>query len=121
MKSIEEIGNIQWGSADGRATLIKDMAIGHLVNCINWIQKNPKNYANHPTIYQELEEFAKHKAFLLFLNKQPYPLKTGERWVVYDPANGKIGIIKPPPEYIDYVKEHYKDEACFKHYFDRDY
>lgn len=121
MKSIEEIGNIQWGSADGRHLLIKDMEIGHLVNCINWVEDHPKNYSKHPYLYEELEEFAKHRAFLLFLDRQPYPLKADGRWFVYDPATDKKGIIKPPQEYIDYVKEHYADSPEFIKYFDRGY
>lgn len=121
MKSIEEIGNISWGSADGRSTLIKDMNVGHLVNCINWIQDHPEKFSRHPNLYQELEEYAKHKAFLLFVDKQPYPLKSNDRWFVYDPANNKLGVIKPPQEYINYVKEHYKDTEIFQNYFDRGY
>lgn len=121
MKTIEEIGNIQWGSADGRNLLIKEMTLGHLVNCINWVQDHPINYSKHPYLYEELEKFAKHRAFLLFLEKKPYPLKHNDRWFVYDPKSDKMGVVKPPQEYIDYVKENYKDEPAFKKYFERGY
>lgn len=112
---IEDIGNINWGTANGKRILVKDMELGHLVNVLNWIYKHKKDYK--PELYGQLEEYAKHISFFLFVDKKPYPYKKGNKWYIFDTSSGKLIHEKPPEEYIKYIKEHHADNPRFKGYF----
>lgn len=119
IKTIEQIGNIEWGSVDGRVTKIKDMDVGHLVNCINWIKKHPENFKNPIKLHAELESYAKYISFFLFCDKKSYPLKNEQngKWYIFNVESGKTEVHVPPKEYLDYVKENCQDMDEFADYF----
>jgi len=117
--SIEQIGNMLWESADGRTHRIKDINCGHLVNILNWINDHPDNYEDSEGLYDDLEKYAKHIAYFLFCEKKAYPLKNDKngRWYLFNPSSKKHTIQPPPPEYIEYVKENFRDNKNFEKYF----
>lgn len=91
-----------WYSADGRKVKIKDMAIGHLVNVINWVTDNEESYQAGVKTLMEAE--AEYRQLILFAEGKAYPQVVKGRWVLIDPITGKKGIIPPPKEYQDRVK-----------------
>lgn len=91
-----------WRSADGRQVKIKDMAIGHLVNVINWVTDNKNSYPADVRPLMEAE--VEYRQLTLFAEGKAYPQLVKGRWVLIDPVTGKKGIIPPPKEYLDKVK-----------------
>jgi hypothetical protein len=92
-----------WYSADGRSVKIKDMTIGHLVNVINWVSDNKDSYPMS-TLDVMIAE-AEYRQLTLFAEAKAYPQVINNRWVLIDPKTGKKGIIPPPKEYLDSVKD----------------
>jgi hypothetical protein len=92
-----------WRTADGRSVPIKDMDLGHLVNVINWITDNPASYTANTKHLMVAE--AENRQPTLFAQGKPYPQQVDNRWVIVDPATGKTGIVPPPKEYLDSVKD----------------
>jgi hypothetical protein len=91
-----------WRSADGRQIKIKDMDIGHLVNVINWVIDNKNSYPD--SIRDLMVAEAQYRQLTLFAEGKAYPQRIDNRWVLIDPVTGKKGIIPPPKEYLDNVK-----------------
>lgn len=69
-----------WGVADGREILIKDLALDHLVNIINWVKDRPKQY--NPELYPLLEQEANYRKTIQFAAGLLMPTK-GEDGVWY--------------------------------------
>ena len=93
---------VTWRSADGRQVKVKDMDIGHLVNVINWVTDNKDSYPASVRVQMEAE--AEYRQLTLFAEGKAYPQLVKGRWVLIDPVTGKKGIIPPPKEYRDKVK-----------------
>jgi len=98
-----------WRTADGRAVMVKDMQLGHLVNVINWILDNPHSYPASSLALMIAE--ANYRQPFLFANSEPYPQLVGTRWKIVDPKTGVGKIEKPPKEYLESVK----DNAAYQH------
>jgi hypothetical protein len=95
--------DVTWRSADGRKVKIKDMDIGHLVNVINWVSDNKDSYP--ASIKDVMVSEAEYRQLTLFAEGKAYPQLVNGRWVLIDPVTGKKGIIPPPKEYLDKVKD----------------
>ena len=94
---------IVWNSADGRATKIKDMDVGHLVNVINWINSNDNVYEERTRDLMVAE--AHYRQLALFAGKRAYPLQVGSHWVVSDPVSGEKGCIPPSQDFLNSVSD----------------
>jgi len=92
-----------WRTADKRDIKVKDMAVSHLVNVLNWITDNPESYTTAD--YELMESEAKYRQTILFVEGKEYPQFVSGRWRVVNPVTGKSRIDKPPADYVEAVKE----------------
>lgn len=108
-----QVGNLMWGSADGRRNLIKDLETDHFVNILNWIIDRPSQY--NPSLLPMFECYASIRAFELFTEGKNYPHQLeSKRWVLVNAETGMAGITPPTKEYVDKVRELYTDEYANK-------
>ena len=94
---------MEWMSADGRRTKIKDMEVGHLVNVLNWITDNMPSYGF--LIYNQLAAEAQYRQLPSFAEGREYPQFVDGRWVVVFPQTGEKKVVPPPADYIEAVKD----------------
>lgn len=81
-----------WGVADGRRIPIKDLAIDHLVNILNWVD-------DRSTIYPLLVEEANYRKVIQFASNKPVPaLGSDGRWILIN-TKGKVVSTKKKTEY----------------------
>lgn len=117
---MSDIGDKLWGSADGKKTKIRDLAIDHLVNILNWVNDPDHSYSEQ--FVADLEQYATDLKFINFAKKEPYPQQQEDgSWVVVDPTTGEVGVKAPPAQYIKKVKKKLRktDFASYKKIVDR--
>ncbi len=98
-QNFADFREVKWGVADGRQIPIKDLAIDHLVNILNWVYDRSSIYPIE--LYPLLEEEAKYRTLTLFAEGKPIPKKGDDgRWHLVG-ADGKELATKPKTDYSD--------------------
>lgn len=97
-----EFGELEWGTADGKRIPIKDLALDHFVNILNWINVPFNNYPK--SVISQFEEYARTMAVVKFAAKEPYAIELNGKWQVVDPTEGLRDANRPPQEYYDAVE-----------------
>lgn len=99
----QNIGDLSWGSADGKQRKIKDLTLGHLVNILNWVNDTANAYP--ADFISAIEKYAGEQKFILFASKKPYPDRVDGKWMIIDPKTGQGKIEAPPKRYIKKVRK----------------
>lgn len=98
IESWEELRETEWGVADGRKIPIKDLAIDHLVNILNWVKDRPTQYP--ASLLPLLEQEANFRKMAQFASGKPMPVQdlTGT-WFLQDSKTGNVVVPKKKSRY----------------------
>ena len=97
-ENFESFRQLIWKSTDGRRVMIKDLAIDHLVNILNWVKARPTVYP--ADLYPMLEQEANYRKMVqCSVGEQIPSLGKDGLWYLIDGTTGNLVTPKRKTEY----------------------